>query len=74
MEGAKSARICSHDDAGQVVIKEGKYLEKCGWIGIFSITEAFQSYGSDILLAEVSYDREVAAGKIKHLCRIEKYE
>ena len=34
---------------------------------------AFQSYGSDILLVGISYDREAAAGKRKHQCRIEKY-
>ena len=34
---------------------------------------AFKSYGSDILLVGISYDREAAAGKRKHWCRIEKY-
>ena len=34
---------------------------------------AFKSYGSDILLVGISYDREAAAGKRKHQCRIEQY-
>ena len=34
---------------------------------------AFKSYRSDILLVGISYDREAAAGKRKHQCRIEKY-
>lgn len=34
---------------------------------------AFKSYGSDILLVGISYDREAAAGNRKHWCRIEKY-
>lgn len=34
---------------------------------------AFKSYGSDILLVGISYDREAVAGKRKHQCRIEQY-
>ncbi len=34
---------------------------------------AFKSYGNDILLVGISYDREAPAGKRKHQCRIEKY-
>ena len=36
--------------------------------------DAFQEYGSDILLVGISYDKTAPAGDRKHHCRIEKYE
>jgi len=36
--------------------------------------DAVRGYSGEILLVEISYDKNAAAGKRKHQCRIEKYE
>lgn len=36
--------------------------------------EAVKGYGEEILLVEISYDRDASAGERKHQCKIEQYE